>query len=74
MIEIERSPGNVYADLGFPDSAEMLVKAQLVAKISEILASRKWTQQQASEVLGIPSRSSPRCYAVSFAASAKQKC
>jgi predicted XRE-type DNA-binding protein len=53
-IGIERSSGNVYADLGFPDAAEMLVKAQLVAKISEILASRKWTQQKASKVLGIP--------------------
>jgi predicted XRE-type DNA-binding protein len=53
-IEIERSSGNVYADLGFQDAAEMLVKAQLVAKISEILAARKWTQQQASKVLGIP--------------------
>jgi predicted XRE-type DNA-binding protein len=53
-IEIERSSGNVYADLGFHDAAEMLVKAQLVAKISEILTARKWTQQQASKVLGIP--------------------
>lgn len=52
--EIERSSGNVYADLGFHDAAEMLVKAQLVAKISEILTTRKWTQQQASKVLGIP--------------------
>ena len=32
----------------------MLVKAQLVAKISEILTIRKWTQQEASKVLGIP--------------------
>jgi predicted XRE-type DNA-binding protein len=54
MVEIEPSSGNVYADLGFPDAAEMLVKAQLVAKISEILAAREWTQQQASKVLGIP--------------------
>ena len=53
-IEIERSSGNVYSDLGFRDAAEMLVKAQLVAKIGEILAARNWTQQQASKVLGIP--------------------
>ena len=52
--EIEQSSGNVYADLGFPDAAEMLVKAQLVAKISEILTARQWTQQQASKVLAIP--------------------
>jgi len=51
--KIERSSGNVYTDLNFPDAAEMLVKAQLVAKIGEILRARKWTQQQASKVLGI---------------------
>lgn len=54
QIEIERSSGNVYADLGFPDAEQMLVKAQLVSKIGEILRERGWTQQQASKVLGIP--------------------
>jgi predicted XRE-type DNA-binding protein len=54
MIDIERSPRNVYADLGFHDAAETLVKAQLVAKISEILTTRKWPQQQVGKVLGIP--------------------
>ena len=52
-IEVEKSSGNVYADLGFSHADEMLVNAQLVAKISEILNARKWTQQQASKVLGI---------------------
>ena len=54
MIEIERGTTNVYADLGLPDAEEMLVKAKLAAKISEILAARGWTQQQAGQVLGIP--------------------
>jgi predicted XRE-type DNA-binding protein len=53
-IEIEQSSGNVFADLGFQDAGEMLVKAQLVSAISEILRARKWTQQHASKVLGIP--------------------
>ena len=44
---------NVYADLGFPDSEEMLVKAQLVAKIAHILRERGWSQQQAAKVLGM---------------------
>lgn len=44
---------NVYAQLGFPDAAEMLVKAQLVTKISEILRKRGWSQQQAAKVLGL---------------------
>ena len=44
---------NVYADLGFPDAEEMLVKAQLVVKIAEILRERGWSQQQAAKVLGL---------------------
>jgi predicted XRE-type DNA-binding protein len=44
---------SAYAELGFPDAAEMLVKAKLVVKIAEILRQRGWSQQQASKVLGI---------------------
>lgn len=44
---------NVYAPLRFPDAAEMLVKAQLVTKIAEILRQRGWSQQQAAKVLGL---------------------
>jgi len=54
MIEFEEGTGNVYADLGHGDAAEMLVKAKLAAKIGEIIKARKWTQQKASDVLGIP--------------------
>ena len=52
-IEIEESSGNVYADMGLPDAGEMLVKCQLSMKIEEIIKSRRWTQQQAAEVLGM---------------------
>ena len=44
---------NVYAQLGFPDADEMLVKAQLVSQIAEILRERGWSQQQAAKVLGL---------------------
>ena len=44
---------NVYADLGFPDADEMLVKAKLVVKIAEILRERGWSQQQSAKVLGL---------------------
>ncbi|HYA59201.1 MAG TPA: helix-turn-helix transcriptional regulator [Burkholderiaceae bacterium] len=54
MIEIERSSGNVYADLDIPNAEEMQVKAQLATKIREIINARKWTQQQAAKVLGMP--------------------
>lgn len=53
MTGIEESTGNVYADIGVADAGEMLVKAQLATKIGEIIRSRKWTQQQAAEVLGL---------------------
>ncbi|MGI4861932.1 MAG: helix-turn-helix domain-containing protein [Janthinobacterium lividum] len=53
MIEFEEGSGNVYADLGMPDAEEMLVKAQLATKIGEIIKRRRWTQQQAAEVLGV---------------------
>jgi predicted XRE-type DNA-binding protein len=45
---------NVYADLGFPDADEMLVKAQLVSKISEIIAERGYSQTEAAQRLGLP--------------------
>jgi len=44
---------NVYEQLGFPDAAEMLVKAQLVSKIAEILRERGWSQQHAAKVVGL---------------------
>src|SRR3990172_8167500 len=54
MSKIEKSSGNVYADLGMPDAEEMLVKAQLSTKIAEIIKLRKMTQTQAAGVLGMP--------------------
>jgi len=53
MIEIEESSGNVYSDLDIPNADEMLVKAQLVKKIGEIIKDRSLTQREAADVLGI---------------------
>jgi predicted XRE-type DNA-binding protein len=53
MTEIEKSSGNVYADLESADAEEMHVKAQLASKISEIISARRWTQQRAADALGI---------------------
>ncbi|MCC5625255.1 helix-turn-helix transcriptional regulator [Nostoc sp. CHAB 5715] len=47
------SGGNVFADLGLPNSEERLVKAELARKISEAITFRKLTQVQAAELLGI---------------------
>jgi len=54
MTDFEEGSGNVYADLGQEDAAEMLVKAQLATKIGEIIKSHRWTQQEAANVLGMP--------------------
>jgi len=47
------SSGNVFADLGLPDAEELNLKAELVFRISNILAERQLTQEQSAEVLGI---------------------
>jgi predicted XRE-type DNA-binding protein len=50
-VAVEKGTGNVYADLGFPNSEDMLVKAQLVSQIAEIIKGRRLTQEQAAEIL-----------------------
>lgn len=50
----ERSSGNVFRDLGFPNAEAELAKAQLVLEISTLLRRRALTQTAAAEVLGIP--------------------
>jgi predicted XRE-type DNA-binding protein len=48
----EASSGNVFADLGFPKSAQELVKAKLTVQIFHILRDRKLTQTEAARLLG----------------------
>ena len=48
---IYASAGNVYADLGYPDAGEMLVKAQLVSKLAELIKRRGLTQVEAAKLL-----------------------
>jgi predicted XRE-type DNA-binding protein len=49
----ERSSGNVFKDLGFPDAEALLAKAELVSRISEIIRKRRLTQVKAAEILGV---------------------
>lgn len=53
-VSFQRGTTNVYADLGHKSADEMLVKAQLVTTIAEILAERGYTQTKAAALLGIP--------------------
>jgi predicted XRE-type DNA-binding protein len=51
--KIERSSGNVFADLRFADAQERMLKAQLAAKIAEMIRRKGWTQARAAEVIGL---------------------
>ncbi len=47
------SSGNVFADVGLPDADTLLIKAELVRQIDHCITSRRLTQAQAAEILGI---------------------
>jgi len=47
------SSGNVFADLGRPDAELALLKAELAAAISQVIARRGWTQTEAAAHLGV---------------------
>src|SRR3954462_6876595 len=50
---VEACSGNVFADLGLKNPEELHAKAELVQRISDIIAERKLTQARAAKVLGI---------------------
>ncbi len=43
--------GNVFEDLGLPDSDELFAKARLVSTISDLIEKRGLTQTQAAKLL-----------------------
>lgn len=45
--------GNVFADLGFEDSEERLLKAKLATKIAQLIEKKGWTQSQTAERTGL---------------------
>src|SRR5690242_3108409 len=47
------SSGNVFADLGLPNAADLLAKAELATKILAEIQRRKLTQSQAAPILGV---------------------
>jgi predicted XRE-type DNA-binding protein len=49
----KRRGGNVFADLAVPDADTHLLKAQLVARVQDVVRSRKLTQVQAAELMGV---------------------
>ena len=52
-LEFEESSGNVFADLNIPKPEQYLAKAQLAARICEIIQERGLNQSQAAEILHV---------------------
>ena len=50
---IERGSGNVFADLGLPDTDAHLLKADLVARIDRIVRERGLKQVETARLLGL---------------------
>jgi predicted XRE-type DNA-binding protein len=51
--KVEASSGNVFADLGFDNPEEELLKAKLARELRAILQRRKWTQEEAAALMGV---------------------
>ena len=49
-MKIEKSSGNIFADLGFENADELLLKAQTVIEITRLIKSKKLTQAKAAKL------------------------
>ena len=52
-IKFHSSCENIFAKLGLPNPDELLIKAELVHQISEIISTCQLTKSEASELLAI---------------------
>ena len=52
-VKIERCSNNVFADLGLPDAKTHLLKADLVARIDNVIRERGLKQVEAAQLLGL---------------------
>jgi len=52
-IEAYESSGNVFADLGLPDSEERMLKAAIVIELRRLIKERELTQVKAAKLVGI---------------------
>lgn len=73
MSEVHDSTGNIYADIGFANPNDMLVKAKLAAKIGDIIKSKRLTQEKAAEIVGIPQPKLSRLLRGDFAGVSQEK-
>jgi predicted XRE-type DNA-binding protein len=52
-VDVERSSGNVFADLGLPDADKLKIKSGLVIEITKAMRRLGLTQQQAAARMGV---------------------
>ncbi|WP_068639655.1 helix-turn-helix domain-containing protein [Thauera butanivorans] len=52
-IEVQRSSGNVFADLALPDAEKLKIKTDLVVEIRKAMRALGLTQQEAAKRMGI---------------------
>jgi predicted XRE-type DNA-binding protein len=52
-LSVHDSSGNVFEDMGMPDAAERLAKAELARVVRREIRERGLTQAQAAEILGV---------------------
>ncbi|WP_313332944.1 helix-turn-helix transcriptional regulator [Comamonas sp.] len=52
-VEVQRSSGNVFADLGLADAEKLKIKTGLVIEIRKAMKSRGLTQQEAAKRMGL---------------------
>ena len=52
-VEVQRSSGNVFADLGLPDADKLKIKSGLVIEIRKAMRQQGLTQQEAAKRMGI---------------------
>ena len=52
-VEVQRSSGNVFADLGLPDADKLKIKTGLVIEIRKAIRQQGLTQHKAATRMGI---------------------
>lgn len=52
-MSVKKSSGNIFSDLGFENPQEELLKANLTARICQILEEKNIKQKEIAEILGI---------------------
>jgi predicted XRE-type DNA-binding protein len=72
--KIDLGGGNVFADLGFQDAEERLLKAKLATKITQLIQKKGWTQARTADRTALDQPKVSRLLAASFPAFQRTAC